>query len=193
MYYQLNKTRYKVARYAKAELKKWAALSERAVDATKFLISYWKAAGYDFTAQQLQDADFQANWPWSAAFISYLFQKAGAGSQFPYSSAHSTYFQKAKKDRFKDGAPLKGYRITEYAPKVGDLIVYTRQSGAGYDTNGFFPAHGEVVVERGKGFIKAVGGNVSNTVKLSTYTTDEKGKLTRNEKEFFMVIKNNVA
>mgnify|MGYP001556744644 CR=1 FL=1 len=193
MYKQLNKIRYKVARYAKDELKKWAVLSERAVDASNLLISYWKAAGYNFTAQQMQSQEFQAQWPWSAAFISFLFKKAGAGSKFPYSSAHATYFQKAKKDRYKDGAPLKGYRITEYPPKVGDLVVYSRQSGAGYDTSGFFPSHGEVVVERGKGYIKAIGGNVSNTVKISTYTTDEKGKLTRNERDFFMVIQNNVA
>lgn len=192
VYYRVNKFQSKIVRIAKSELNKWVTLSEVAVNASKQLLAYWKSVGFKFTEEQMQSEDFQSSYPWSSAFISYLFYKAGAKDKFPYSSAHSGYFQQAKKDRNKDNAPLKGFRITEYAPKVGDLVVYTRQTGKGYDSTGFFPSHGELVVEKGKGYIKAIGGNVSNTVKMSTYTTDKNGKITQKEKPFFMVIENNI-
>lgn len=181
-----------LVRIAKAELKKWNQLTERTNEVTEMLLRYWESVGLRFTEEQMHSSSFQSSYPWSSAFISYLFNEAGAKEKFPYSSAHSGYFQVAKKNRENKNAHLRGFRITEYAPKVGDLVVYTRQSGCGYDTTGYFQSHGELVIECGKGYIVAIGGNVSNTVKASRYTTDAKGMISTKEKPFFMVIQNNI-
>ncbi len=182
----------KLVSTAKAELKKWKGIKETSINASPMLLEYWKSVGRNFTASQMQSASFQSGWPWSSAFISWLFYKSGAGDKFPYSAAHSTYFQSAKKGRDYQSAPLRGFRITEYAPKVGDLVVYTRKHGKGYDSNGHFPSHGELVIEVGNGYIKTVGGNVSNSVTLSTFKINELGFLSGNRKSFFMVIQNNI-
>jgi hypothetical protein len=192
LYIHFNSFKKKLVRIAKDEVQKWKSISERSTKASSFLLDYWKSTGFNFTAQQMQSASFQSSYPWSSAFISYLFEKAGAKDKFPYASSHSGYFQKAKANRDNKTASLRGFRISEYSPKVGDLVVYSRQEGKGYDSTGFFPSHGELVVEVGKGFIKAVGGNVSNKVKVSTYSTDQKGRLTQKEVPFFMVIQNNI-
>jgi len=192
LYLRYSSFQKNIVRVAKKELEKWTSLSEKSVNASSTLVKYWKSVGIHFNSNQMQSEAVQSNYPWSSAFISYLFFKAGAKEKFPYASSHSGYFQVAKANRDIKSAPLRGFRINEYAPKVGDLVVYSRELGAGYDTTGFFASHGELVIEIGNGFIKTVGGNVSNTVKSSRYTTNQKGMITKNEHPFFMVIQNNI-
>lgn len=182
----------RLIRIAKGEVSKWKTITELSAKATDYLLDYWKAVGFNFSASQMQNSSVQSAYPWSSAFISWLFYKAGAKDQFPYASSHAGYFQKAKANRDNKNAPLRGFRVSEYAPKPGDLVVYTRENGKGYDTSGYFASHGELVVETGKNYIKAIGGNVSNKVTISTYKTDENGKLSGNKVPFFMVIQNNI-
>lgn len=182
----------RLIKIANQEVYKWKSINELSKKASSYLIDYWKSVGMNFTAKQMQTSSVHSKYPWSSAFISYLFHEAGAKDQFPYARAHSGYFQKAKANSKKKNAPIKGFRITEYAPQSGDLVVYTRESGKGFDTKGFFASHGELVIETGKNYIKTVGGNVSNKVKISTYKTDHQGKLSGNKVSFFMVIQNNI-
>ena len=181
-----------LVRIARAELKKWKGLTETSQNASQTLIEYWKSVGRKFTTKQMQSVSVHSTYPWSSAFISWLFFKAGAKERFPYSASHSGYFQVAKKNKDNTKADLRGFRITEYAPKVGDLVVYSRTQGKGYDSTGFFASHGELVIEVGKGFIRTVGGNVSNKAKESSYKIDSKGYLKGNRVSFFMVIQNNI-
>lgn len=183
----------KLVQLAKAELQKWEGKQELSATMSQTLANYWKSIGRTVTNSQMQSASFHQTNPWSAAFISFLFLVAGANANFPYSGKHSDYFQVAKHDKNNRKATLRGFRITEYAPQVGDLVVFSRQKGAGYDTVGYFPAHGELVVEVGRNFIKTIGGNVSNKVTESTYVTDSKGFLTGNYADFFMVIQVNIG
>lgn len=178
---------------AKGELKKWKGKNELSPFTSSILKGYWQSVGKSFTESEMQNPSVHASYPWSSAFISYLFQKAGANEQFPYNAAHSGYFQEAKRNRDNPKAPLIGYRLDEYVPKVGDLVVSSRESGKGYDTNGHFASHGEVVINVGKGFIETIGGNVGNRVITTKVKTDNKGYLTASEKPFFMVIKNNIT
>ena len=177
---------------ANKEVDRWRNMSETSPDASQSLLEYWRSVGKHFSISNMLSKVFHSTMPWSSAFISWVFFKSGAKNQFPYSASHSGYFQQAKSDRDNTKAPLRGFRLHEYIPKIGDLVVYSRESGADYDTTGFFPSHGEVIVKVGKGFIEAVGGNVSNKVKKSTYSTTPKGYLTNQEKNFFMVIQNNI-
>lgn len=190
----LFKRRFKfnLVSLAKSELKKWRNFNELSQEMSQTLVNYWKSVGINFSLTQMQSKRVQSSYPWSSAFISYLFFKSGAKERFPYSAAHSGYFGVAKRNRDNPKAFLRGFRISEYAPKVGDLVVYTRKKGMGYDSKGFFPSHGELVVQVGKGFIKTIGGNVSNKVKESTFKINEKGYLEGNRVSFFMVIQNNI-
>ena len=194
LYFYFNRNSFikRLIRIANDEAVKWEQITERSQKASNYLLDYWKAVGFNFSASQMQSASFQSSYPWSSAFISWLFYKSGAKDKFPYTSSHAGYFQKAKANRNNKEAFLRGFRITEYAPKVGDLVVYSREDGKGYDSSGFFASHGELVIETGKNFIRAVGGNVSNKVKISTYKTDQNGKLSGNKVPFFMVIQNNI-
>ncbi len=177
---------------ARAEAKKWAGLKETNPRVSKYLVEYWLTVGLSFSEKQMQSTSTHSTYPWSSAFISALFYKAGAKDKFPYGAAHNDYFQWAKKHRDNPKSPLRGFRINEYAPKVGDLLVFSRKTGLGYDTPGFFPSHGELVIGKGAGYVETIGGNVSNTVKISRFTVDSKGFITRNERDFFMVIQNNI-
>ena len=192
LYKRKTSFKKKVVRVAKEQLKKWQGVKELSQSMSQTLVSYWKSVGMNFSTTQMQSSAVHGTYPWSSAFISYIFFKAGAKEKFPYSSAHSGYFQVAKRNRDNSNAPLRGFRINEYVPKVGDLIVFSRQSGAGYDTTGFFPSHGELVVEVGKGFVKTIGGNVADAVTESRFTTDQKGYITTRERDFFMVIQNKI-
>lgn len=170
----------------------WQGVKELSGKMSQTLVNYWKSVGLNFTTSDMQSPSVHNKYPWSSAFISYVFFKAGAKDKFPYSSAHNGYFQVAKRERDNKNAPLRGFRINEYAPKVGDLVVFSRQAGAGYHTPGFFPSHGEIVIEVGSGYVKTVGGNVADAVRESTFTIDSKGFMTTKERPFFMVIQNNI-
>lgn len=179
-------------RTANEQLSLWKNVKELSTAMSQTLVKYWKSVGMNFSTSQMQSPSVHNAYPWSSAFISYVFFKAGAKEKFPYSSGHAGYFQVAKRNRDNANAPLRGFRINEYAPKLGDLVVFSRQSGAGYDTSGFFPAHGEIVVEIGKGYIKTIGGNVADSVRESKFTIDQNGYITRKERDFFMVIQNRI-
>lgn len=126
-----------------------------------------------------------ANWwepYWSAVFISWVAHKAGAGSQFQYSSAHTDYVGAAKRNRLANNTnPFKAYRVGEMAPRLGDLVCAERStSGVTYDNvddGTFRSSHSDVVVEVESGRIAVIGGNVSNTVGRKTITLNAAGKL----------------
>lgn len=128
----------------------------------------------------------QSSWwsavPWSAAFISWVMRKAGAGSAFRYSARHTDYVGEAKRNRLANNStPFKTYRTTEVAPRVGDIVCKERNnSGVTYDNvdQGPRDSHCDIVVEVLPGQIRTVGGNLSQSVGRSTVTTDANGHVT---------------
>lgn len=149
---------------------------------------YWKAVGLNYDGQ---DTDFA----WSAAFISWLFKNSGAGDKFPYNASHSYYVHEAIQSRLanKFNAPLVGYRVNEYAPKVGDLIAYGRQGNSNlYNAPPPYASHVDLVVSKGKNYIEVIGGNVSNSVTKRKIRTDNSGKIDDYRNAWFAVIKNNI-
>lgn len=132
--------------------------------------------------------------PWSAAFISWVMRKAGAGNQFKYSSLHADYIRDAiQKRKINDkNAAFKGYKVEEYAPKVGDLVCQSRGKDAwrvGYDTTRSYSSHCDLVVSTKPGQIDVIGGNVSDSVGRKTYKTDATGKLPKGKYPWIAVIK----
>lgn len=150
---------------------------------------YWKSINLNFDGD---DRDV----PWSAAFISFAHRMAGAGEQFKAGPAHASYIRDsimAKQEGRQDAAYI-GHRSSERKPQVGDLIGRARQSGVDYDRQpSSYQSHTDLVVEVGPGFVKMIGGNVSDSVSLTTLSTDKDGFL-RDQTRYFVVMEpNNLA
>ena len=79
---------------------------------------FWKqGVGLSFTGKDVDQ-------PWSAAFVSWAMKTAGAGENFPYSDHHGHYILAAIENRQTGelDAPIVGFRVSERAPRPGDLI-----------------------------------------------------------------------
>jgi hypothetical protein len=112
---------------------------------------------------------------WSAAFISYLMDKAGLDArQFRFASAHWQYVQRALQQ--PDGYAYRACDPRTTVPAVGDLLCYSRGApllkdfaawrSAALQPGFAAPAHCEVVVEVDTDArkIETVGGNVVQSV-----------------------------
>jgi len=162
----------KLVKLANGELAKWKNKTEGNNTTIQELRNYWKQ-GAKVTASD----SYYINNAWSAAFISYLMRIAGAGDKFKYSARHSEYIQDAKQNRKNNIKTFQAFRKNEQPVKVGDLICYPRQDGITYDTNGNYKAHCDLVTEIKPGTAIAIGGNVSDTVKNSSYKLDPENKV----------------
>jgi hypothetical protein len=151
----------------------WLAISS--ADYKDLVSKYAKAKG---------KLDGTVDLAWSAAFISYCMQMAGAGSAFPYAPGHSTWIVKSIKNRVagKLGAGLVGYRPGEIPLAVGDLIGKPREAGVTYDTaiqKGWFTSHSDIVVDidTANKVAHVIGGNVGQTVGKSQVAIKANGAL----------------
>jgi peptidoglycan hydrolase-like protein with peptidoglycan-binding domain len=162
--------RANIVRVATQELARWrnGAVKETNPQIRAVLQDYWATGtGNKFTAAQLGSPAFQASYPWSAAFISWVMQQAGAGSIFRRAPGHAVYIQWAKENRLRNRAnPFKAYRVTEMAPRPGDLVCRSRDnSGATYDNiRPGMKTHCDIVTAVQPGQLVTVGGNKSQSV-----------------------------
>ena len=124
------------------------------------------------------ESDWWSRVPWSAAFISWVMRKAGAGRAFKYSSAHAVYIKAAKDNRIANNDnPFKAYRVSEVAPQVGDLVCKRRAgSGATYDNiRAGMTTHCDIVTNVQPNRLMTIGGNVSNSVSWTPVSTRIRG------------------
>lgn len=123
---------------------------------------------------------------WSAAFISYVVAKAKLGLKFKFSGRHTTYLADSKK-ALQQGDTSRAYwchPLDANPVQIGDLVGAWR-SGTGcpagpktYDDIGTdFCSHCDLVVAIRGSIAYAIGGNVSNTVKVTEYELDPAGKV----------------
>ena len=128
-------------------------------------------------------ASQDSHYPWSAAFISYIFRVAGAGERFPYSPAHATYINAAKAQADAGGGSLvvTAERPERYAPQVGDVICLGRGGSRAltYDElpTTSFPGHCDFVVAADPGQLTVIGGNVDDSVTEKHIPTTPAGTL----------------
>lgn len=123
-----------------------------------------------------------ARYAWSAAFVSYVMRIAGAGPRFPYAINHSDYVNIAKEAaRGGGGYAVVAERLTEYAPRPGDLICQGRGRAGTltYDDlpAGRFPGHCDIVVMTKPGELSVIGGNVDDAVTMKHIPVTADGKL----------------
>jgi hypothetical protein len=119
--------------------------------------------------------------PWSAAFISWVMRKAGAGTHFRYSTQHSVYISQAIRDRLsaRSDAGFWGWRLNERKPAVGDLICWARQAAVDYDHQfgGNYAGHTDIVTEIHLDRIVVIGGNVGDSVTQRPFALNTAGYL----------------
>lgn len=122
---------------------------------------------------------------WSAAFISYLACAAGVpASDLPRAEAHFTYL-----DAALIGTPgFVAQPPEEDTPQPGDLICGDRSPpekrlGSLLDRRAEIgsprPMHCDIVVDVRPRQLRAIGGNVNDTISLSLYPIDADGRLIR--------------
>lgn len=138
---------------------------------------YWAHIGRD----DLDGRDHE--WPWSAAFISWVMRQAGAKGRFAYSASHATYISKAIRDRNQanTSALYWGFRLSECKPQVGDLVCWDRdpEKVVDYDQQhgGDYKSHTDLVVAVGADEVEIIGGNVGNSVTRRPLALDADGFL----------------
>ena len=167
----------KAVNIALREYEAWGAgsIKETSPAMRANLSKYWSAGN---------GPDYGYGAAWSAAWISYLFKTAGAGSEFPYAVSHSTYIRKAVENRNAGKRfGLVAYKPGERQPKIGDLICYPRQSGITFETDHAYDSHCDIVVAINKATNQVItlGGNVSNSVSKTVYPLNDQGLIASNK------------
>jgi hypothetical protein len=116
---------------------------------------------------------------WSGAFVTWALKRAGAGDRWPASGSHAHYIAWATKNRANPAAAFAAYRLSEYAPRVGDIVCNSLERGIDYDRQPArnYASHCDIVVEVRRGEIDVIGGNLSDAVRKRTLVTDSYGRL----------------
>ena len=140
--------------------------------------------------------DHDGDYPWSAAFVSYVMRIAGAGSRFPYAPDHAHYIDIAKRQALgqTSGWIVTAERPEDYAPRRGDLICEGRDQASSlrYDdlpVGHYFPAHCGFVIDTSSPLgMSVIGGNEGDAVTLSRITLTPDGKLSPSADEHWLTI-----
>lgn len=118
--------------------------------------------------------------PWSAAAISFMVKNSGSAyKNFNFAAAHSKFVHHAINARFdKDkSVPFWGYRLDEVRPEVGDIICRDNPDYApavNFDVAAklnAYRSHTDIImqIDSSRNKIIAIGGNVSQSVKIAEY------------------------
>ncbi len=148
----------------------------------------WQALGMDLDGKDRDQ-------PWSAAFISFVVRNAGYQG-FRFAAAHARYIHNAivNQQQGAVAAPFWGFRLTEHRPKLGDLVCQWREiprTFAEAAEKDSFKSHCDVVVELNDTFVRAIGGNVKQSVAMKTFSLNAGGFL-KNANRVFAILRNNL-
>lgn len=153
------------------------------------LKAYWATVKLYPSNQDLKSSSWQNDHPWSAAFISYVVSKAGAGDHFYLNSAHSCYIAWARNNQRNayTNNPFWAFSIESDEakwPQPGDMICQNRKRG-NYTVDTIFCgafSHVDVVVETDKKNrrIIVIGGNVDDRVARRVIRLTPQGLVDKN-------------
>tara|TARA_R100000773_G_scaffold44641_1_gene46815 strand:+ start:8716 stop:9351 length:636 start_codon:yes stop_codon:yes gene_type:complete len=158
---------------AQEELNFWFKTKEDDVKAYPRLKIYW------------DNVNFGDNWsptgtPWSAAFITYLLRNTG----FPKNrAAHYLYIKDIIDGKNPTWSAFSIAKTDNLQLNVGDVLIKPR-TGSNTST------HGDLVykIEDGKAFL--IGGNVSNTAKVTkVFNVDENGIVQDKIERYVIILK----
>lgn len=156
-------------------------VSERSEPLSSKIGDYWESCG-------------RADWngrtssrPWSGAFVSWVMSHSGvSASSFPRNGRHGGYLASLY-DRERRGGrvPFVLHSPSEYSPRPGDLVC-TGSAGSTWrhadsrTTRRRIDStanHCDIVTDVRGGFVHAIGGNVKDSVTMSLYPVDSRGRL----------------
>ena len=117
---------------------------------------------------------------------------------FFFSAAHADYIRDAVRKRNQNdvSAPFWAFRLEEHEPQLGDLVCGWRNRRVSLDTvpdSGFFPSHCDIVAIKRVKTVQVIGGNVGNSVKVKSFSLDERGFLDpskQGQRSLFAVLRN---
>ncbi|HBE70683.1 MAG TPA: hypothetical protein DDW52_21270 [Planctomycetaceae bacterium] len=169
--------RSRIQLVAHGELLYWrnGKRQERDPEVSARLRQYWLSVGIDRPELDMQSTEFQSEYPWSAAFVSWVMMRAGAGENFKYAASHWRYTAAAKTNREeKLKSPFYTYRPEEKPLEPASIVVKRRSSStATYDNVQLgHPTHGDIVVGFDGDEVLTIGGNVSNSVRITRFAID---------------------
>lgn len=152
---------------------------------------YWDDLGFAFPG---------VTEPWSAVFVSWCLQQAGAtDDEFKFSPAHSVFVHWAIGNMQAHRGIFRAHPITEIPPSVGD-IIHNNRGGSTHDfafaaTHDSYPSHSAIVVETGHDasgrFAVTIGGNESDSIRRKRVALDDNGLIVqRTNSPFICVIQN---
>ena len=120
--------------------------------------------------------------PWSAAFISFVMQRAEV--QFPANATHTGYAQSLRVNSL--GFSVLNPRTTVI--QRGDIVIKNRNGNSlsFLSTTWTGESHGDIVVEINGNTAVGISGNLSNTVRRSNITLVD-GRLA--ERDYFVVLR----
>jgi hypothetical protein len=156
--------------------------------------AYWRVVG----KPSIGGMDCQ--YPWSAAFISWLMWEAGVpDEQFPAAPAHGIYIARIVNEAIYPGRYFVPRRVEDYSPDPGDLICAYRgpvrpavlEDHVSPDTFRGTNTHCDLVVAKAGQVLEAIGGNVRNSVSKSTLELDGAGRLQAvPRRTWFLILQN---
>lgn len=175
--------RTELVKAAKGELARFGGRNETDPSVDGLLMEYWTTgAGRGEKAAKKEITDRTA---WSAAFISFVVKKAlatsGSKAKFEFSGSHSEYAGAATRNLLEEVPFPAFYGIAATGvgagmPELGDIIGVTRTKSiddyadvvlAARNHETYF-SHFDIVTELAAGSVKAIGGNVKNSVTEKT-------------------------
>lgn len=171
---------------AKAEFDRFAGIDEGAEPLRSRIADYYEAGGGSRTL----DPTLNEN-AWSAAFVSFCMKRSGAtAEQFKFNLSHSVFVRAAIANADAGRGVFRGRRVTEYGPRLGDLIHHNRSGGTlNFDfarEHAGYPSHSCIVVDfetrQGVRHAVTIGGNEflaagSGTVGKKSFALDANGFL----------------
>jgi len=158
---------------------------------------YWGIVGKHPSCEQVT----HGRWAWSAVFISWVLRKAGLDDdQFLTGASHSMYVVDAR-DRV---LPKPAFHIEAVPamPRPGDLICAARgrdkyMASPAEIGFGATPMHCDIVVEvdAGARLVKAIGGNVQQSVSMELIELGDSGLLdgvTNSHMPWLLIMRNDL-
>lgn len=166
-------------------------VTERSEPLASRVGDYWGSCGHP-------DWNGRTSRPWSGAFVSWVMRHSGvSASAFPAAGRHGEYLASLHDHGSRGGFAL--HAPNEYAPKPGDLVCTgtagptwrhadSRTARRRLDNTA---SHCDVVTDVRGGFLHAIGGNVKNSVSMSLYPVDSRGRLAAKSGQPWMVVVEN--
>lgn len=169
-------------------------LSERSEPLSSRVGDYWGSCGHpEWTGKT-------SSRPWSGAFVSWVMSHSGVSARdFPRAGRHGTYLASLYDRQRSGSAAFRLHAPAEYTPQAGDLIC-TGSAGPTWRHADARTAHRridntanhcDVVTDLRGGYVHAVGGNVKNSVTMSLYPVDGRGRLINTAGHTWMVVVEN--